>query len=212
MPIKIFTALLVQDVQNDFMEDGAMPVVGAESILQPISKIAATFSRVIATQEFRPQDHILFASSHKGRKPGDEIEVNGEKLVLTPSFCVEGTEGADFARGLHLPMSRVIAILKGTDPKLDTYSAFLEADRKTQTGLQSYCEDRFVNRIYLCGLSRGGSLVRTALDALHYGHQLYWVSDAVAGLEKADEAGIGLLKAKGVKFITSDEVLSREIL
>ena len=84
MPIKIFTALLVQDVQNDFMEDGAMPVVGAESILQPISKIAATFSRVIATQEFRPQDHILFASSHKGRKPGDskwgEIGFNAELL------------------------------------------------------------------------------------------------------------------------------------
>lgn len=212
MPIKIFTALLVQDVQNDFMKDGAMPVAGAEAVLEPISKIAATFSRVIATQEFRPQNHVLFASSHEGKKPGDEIEVNGEKLVLTPGFCVEGTVGADFARGLRLPMSRVIAILKGTDPTLNTYSAFLEADRKTQTGLQSYCEDRFVNRIYLCGLSRDGSLVKTALDALHYEHQLYWVTDAVAGLNDADDAGISILKAKGVKFITSDEVLSRDVL
>ena len=108
-------------------------------------------------------------------------------------------------------MSRVIAILKGTNAKIDTYSAFLEADRKTQTGLQSYCEDRFVNRIYLCGLSRDGSLVRTALDALHYEHQLYWVTDAVAGLTAEDDTGIGLLKAKGVKFVTSNEVINREI-
>lgn len=212
MPIKIFTALLVQDVQNDFMKDGAMPVKEAESVLEPISKIAATFSRVIATQEFRPENHSSFADSHAGKKVGEVIEIDGEKRTLLPKFCVEGTAGADFARGLHLPMSRVIAILKGTDAKMDSYSAFLEADRKTQTGLQSYCEDRFVNRIYLCGLSRDGSLVKTALDALHYEHQLYWVTDAVAGLTEADETGISLLKAKGVKFVTSDEVLAREIL
>ena len=177
MPIKIFTALLVQDVQNDFMKEGAMPIEGAEAVLAPISKMAATFDRVIATQE----------------------------------FCVEGSEGADFAKGLHLPMSRVIAILKATNEKVDSYSAFLEADRKTQTGLQSYCEDRFVNRLYLCGLSRNGSLIRTTLDAIHYEYQLYWVTDAVAGLTAGDEVGLDLLKAKGVKFVTSDEVESRDI-
>ena len=101
--------------------------------------------------------------------------------------------------------------MKGNDPKLDSYSAILEADRKTQTGLQSYCEDRFVNRIYLCGLSRDGSLIRTALDALHYEHQLYLVSDAIAGLNETDESGLSLLRAKGVKFVTSDEVIAREI-
>lgn len=211
MPIKIFTALLVQDVQNDFMKDGALPVAGAEAVLEPISKMAATFDRVIATQEFRPDNHVVFADSHAGMKPGEHIDCDGQKIVLTPKFCVEGSTRADFARGLRLPMSRVIAILKGTNAKIDTYSAFLEADRKTQTGLQSYCEDRFVNRIYLCGLSRDGSLVRTALDALHYEHQLYWVTDAVAGLTAEDDTGIGLLKAKGVKFVTSNEVINREI-
>ena len=144
-------------------------------------------------------------------KPGESIDCDGQKIILTPKFCVEGSVGADFARGLRLPMSRVIAILKGTNAQIDTYSAFLEADRKTQTALQSYCEDRFVNRIYLCGLSRDGSLVRTALDALHYEHQLYWVTDAVAGLTAEDDTGIGLLKAKGVKFVTSNEVINREI-
>lgn len=211
MPIKIFTALLVQDVQNDFMKEGAMPVVGAESVLEPISKMAATFDRVIATQEFRPENHVVFADNHEGKKPADVIESNGQNVVLTPKFCVEGSVGADFACGLHLPMSRVIAILKGTNPNIDSYSAFLEADRTTQTGLQSYCEDRFVNRIYLCGLSRDGSLIRTALDALHYEHQLYWVTDAVAGLNEKDEAGLELLKLKGVQFVTAQEVIDREI-
>lgn len=211
MPIKIFTALLVQDVQNDFMAAGAAPVAGAEAVLEPISKMAATFDRVIATQEFRPENHVIFADSHEGKKPGDKIDVDGKEVVLTPKFCVEGTTGADFAKGLRLPMSRVIAILKGNDPMLDSYSAFLEADRKTRTGLQSYCEDRFVNRIYLCGLSRDGSLIRTALDALHYEHQLYLVSDAIAGLNETDESGLSLLRAKGVKFVTSDEVIAREI-
>ena len=211
MPIKIFTALLVQDVQNDFMAAGAAPVAGAEAVLDPISKMAATFDRVIATQEFRPENHVIFADSHEGKKPGDKIDVDGKEVVLTPKFCVEGTTGADFAKGLRLPMSRVIAILKGNDPMLDSYSAFMEADRKTQTGLQSYCEDRFVNRIYLCGLSRDGSLIRTALDALHYEHQLYLVSDAIAGLNETDESGLSLLRAKGVKFVTSDEVIAREI-
>ena len=137
MPIKIFTALLVQDVQNDFMKDGALPVAGAEAVLEPISKMAATFDRVIATQEFRPDNHVVFADSHAGMKPGESIDCDGQKIILTPKFCVEGSVGADFARGLRLPMSRVIAILKGTNAQIDTYSAFLEADRKTQTGLQS---------------------------------------------------------------------------
>ena len=211
MPIKIFTALLVQDVQNDFVKKGAMPIEGAEAVLAPISKMAATFDRVIATQEFRPESHILFADNHEGKKPGDKVEIDGQELELTPKFCVEGTQGADFAKGLRLPMSRVIAILKATNEKVDSYSAFLEADRKTQTGLQSYCEDRFVNRLYLCGLSRNGSLIRTALDAIHYEYQLYWVTDAVAGLTAGDEVGLDLLKAKGVKFVTSDEVESRDI-
>lgn len=211
MPIKIFTALLVQDVQNDFMKEGVLPVKDAEAVLDSISKVAATFDRVIVTQEFRPENHIIFADSHEGKRVGDKIVVDDKEITLTPKFCVEGTVGADFAQGLRLPMSRVIAILKGTNPQIDSYSAFLEADRKTATGLQSYCEDRFVNRIYLCGLSRSGSLVRTALDAIHYKHQLYVITDAVAGLTLEDEAGMSLLKAKGVKFVTSNEVIGREV-
>ena len=154
MPIKIFTALLVQDVQNDFMKDGALPVAGAEAVLEPISKMAATFDRVIATQEFRPDNHVVFADSHAGMKPGESIDCDGQKIILTPKFCVEGSVGADFARGLRLPMSRVIAILKGTNAQIDLFgilrSRSQNADRLTvllrRPFRQSYLSLRLVAR------------------------------------------------------------------
>lgn len=191
MPVKIFTALLVQDVQNDFLPNGACPVEGAESILDNIAKMAAGFDRVIVTQEFRAADHVSFADK--------------------PAFCVEGTVGADLARGLRLPMSRVIAILRGTDKTQDSYSAFLEADRKTQTGLKSYCEDRFVNRLYLCGISRDGSLLRTALDAHHFGIEVLWVRDAVVGMTEAESSMLATFADKGVQSVTTEEVLTRSV-
>ena len=114
---------------------------------------------------------------------------------------------------MPLPMSRIIAILKGTHAEIDSYSAFLEADRKTETGLEAYCKDRFVNRIYLCGLNVDDSLVRTAFDALHYQIEVFWVTDAVAGIDAcADDFKLKSLRQHGVKFVTSQEVLSRQIL
>lgn len=213
MPIKIFTALIVQDMQNDFMSEGVLPVAGAETVMVPIAAMAETFSRVIVTQDFRPANHIVFAESHSGRKVGETIQTEAGTITLKPKFCIEGSVGADLAKGLRLPMSRVIALLKGTNASIDSYSAFLEADRKTETGLQAYCEDRFVNRVYLCGLNREDGLVHTALDARHYEHDVYWVVDAVAGFDPdgADAATAQALKLKGVHFVTSQEVLNREI-
>lgn len=213
MPIKIFTALLVQDMQNDFMSGGALPVAGAETIFEPIARMAETFSRVIVTQDFRPEHHVVFASAHPGKKPGDTFQTAFGEVVLKPDFCVEGSAGADMARGLRLPMSRVIAILKATNPDMDGYSAFLEADRKTATGLQAYCEDRFVNRLYLCGINREDALVHTALDARHYEHGVYWVTDAVVGFDPQgrDKAAFEAMQLHGVHFVTSEEVVGREV-
>ena len=213
MPIKIFTALVVQDMQNDFMADGALPVAGAETVMAPIAAMAETFSRVIVTQDFRPENHVAFAENHPGHQVGETIQTEAGDVRLKPKFCLEGSVGADLAKGLRLPMSRVIAILKATNAGIDSYSAFLEADRKTETGLQAYCEDRFVNRIYLCGLNREDQLVHTALDARHYEHDVYWVTDAIAGFDAqgADAATAEALKLKGVHFVTSQEVLNREV-
>ncbi len=184
MPVKVFTALVVQDVQNDYMRT----VADAETILAPISEMAQTFERVILAQDFKPEDHVSFAG--------------GQKL------CVEGTAGADMPSTLRLPMSRMIAILKGTRKDIDSYSAFLDADRKTETGLKSYCDDRFVNRLYICGLNVHNGLVRTALDALHYGLEVYWVTDAVAGFDDNNRTA---MVHKNLHFITKAEVLVREI-
>lgn len=191
MPVKIFTALLVQDVQNDFMPQGACPISGAESVLDNIAAMAASFDRVIVTQEYRAADHVSFSDK--------------------PAFCVEGTVGADLARGLRLPMSRVIAILRGTDKTQESYSAFLEADRATQTGLKSYCDDRFVNRLYLCGISRDGSLLRTALDAHHFGIEVFWVCDAVVGLSEAECSMLASFADKSIVRVTTKDVINRPV-
>ncbi len=212
MAIKIFTALLVQDVQNDYLTDGVRPVEGAEAVFAPISEMAKTFERVIVSQDYKPENHISFVDNHAGRTVGETVESEFGPVVLTQKCCVEGTQGADMPRQMPLPMSRIIAILKGAQAGVNSYSAFLEADRKTETGLDAYCKDRFVNRIYLCGLNVDDSLIRTAFDALHYEIEVYWVKDAVAGIN-ADQDAFKLksLKDHGVHFVTMQEVLAREI-
>lgn len=213
MPVKVFTALVVVDVQNDFMEGGALAVPNASEIIEPINRMATTFERVIVTQDWHPENHVSFAANHEGKKVGDKIELPYGEQMLWPVHCVEGTHGADLAPGLRLPMSRVIAILKGNHQDVDSYSGLLEADRKTHTGFHAYCEDRFVNRLYLCGLATDFCVMWTALDAIHLGYEVYLVTDATRGIDinGSLEAAMDHMKMAGVKMITSEEVIAREI-
>ena len=213
MPVKIFTALVVVDVQNDFMPGGALAVPDAQEIIEPINAMAKTFERVIVTQDWHPQNHISFASRHAGAKVGDTVQVSYGEQKLWPDHCIEGTAGADLCPQLRLPMSRVIAILKGSNPDIDSYSGLLEADRKTQTGFQAYCEDRFVNRLFICGLATDFCVMWTALDAIHMGHEVFVVSDACKGIDVDGslEAAMQTMKKAGVQFVTSQQVIDREI-
>lgn len=212
MTIKVFTALLVQDVQNDYLSNGVCPVGGAEDTFSAISEMAKTFERVIVAQDFKPENHISFVENHTGCTVGDMVESEFGPITLTKQCCVEGTSGADLPSQLRLPMSRIIAILKGTHASINSYSAFLEADRKTETGLDAYCKDRFVNRIYLCGLNVNDSIIRTAFDALHFQIEVFWVKDAIAGIDpQNDEVKLKSLVDHGVKFVTMQEVIDREV-
>lgn len=213
MPVKVFTALVVVDVQNDFMEGGALAVPNASEIIDPINRMAPTFERVIVTQDWHPEDHVSFAASHEGKNVGDKIQLPYGEQMLWPVHCVEGTRGADLAPGLRLPMSRVIAILKGNHKDVDSYSGLLEADRKTHTGFHAYCEDRFVNRLYICGLATDFCVMWTALDAIHLGYEVYLVTDATRGIDVNGslEAAMDHMKMAGVKMVTAEEVINREI-
>ncbi len=130
--------LLVVDVQRDFLPGGALAVPDGDAVVAPANRLGRLFSHVVLTQDWHPPGHASFATSHPGRQPFDSVALPYGPQVLWPEHCVQGTPGADFAPGLDLPHAELV-IRKGCRPGIDSYSAFLEADRTTPTGLAATC-------------------------------------------------------------------------
>src|SRR5712691_7609140 len=123
-------ALVAIDVQNDFCPGGALAAPRGDEGVPVISRLTQRFPHVILTQDWHPRGHVSFASSHAGRKPFETIELAYGKQVLWPDHCVQGTEGAALHPALSIPQAELV-IRKGHHRSIDSYSAFLEADRKT---------------------------------------------------------------------------------
>ena len=130
-------ALLVIDVQNDFCPKGALAVAGGDMIIQPINAAMDKFDIVVLTQDWHPTDHKSFASSHANKKPFDTVEMSYGDQVLWPDHCIQGSVGAGFQPDLNHTRADVI-IRKGSNPAVDSYSAFYENDKVTPTGLHGY--------------------------------------------------------------------------
>lgn len=165
-------ALLVIDMQPDFMPGGALPVAEGDQLPQRVGAIMPRFSTVVATQDWHPADHLSFASSHEGRKPYNQIEMYGHPQTLWPDHCVQGTPGAVLHGGL--PRHAISLILrKGANPAVDSYSAFYEnygPDKKRgATGLMGFLFERRVRRVFVCGLARDFCVKWTAEDASRNG-------------------------------------------
>jgi nicotinamidase/pyrazinamidase len=136
-------ALIVVDVQNCFVPGGSLAVTNGDQIVPLVNALARRFQNVILTQDWHTPSHISFASSHPGKKPFDMVELPYGTQVLWPDHCVQGTEGADLVKGLSIPNAQLV-IRKGFNPNVDSYSAFIEADKKTRTGLDGYLKTRGV--------------------------------------------------------------------
>jgi nicotinamidase/pyrazinamidase len=175
-------ALLIVDVQIDFCPGGNLAVNRGDSIIPAINSISGKFHCVVATQDWHPADHISFASNHIGKKPFDRVIVNGIEQVLWPDHCVQGTDGAEFHPALDTKKVRLI-LRKGTNPELDSYSAFFENDRKTSTGLEYYLKGLGYGEVFLCGLATDVCVYYTALDALRLGFKTFLVEDASMGVD-----------------------------
>lgn len=156
--------LLVVDIQNDFCEGGALAVPGADEIVQPINEVASKFRHVVLTQDWHPGGHRSFASAHRGRQPFEMIEVAYGQQILWPDHCVQGTRGAEFHSALRIPHAELI-LRKGCHPDIDSYSAFVENDRTTRTGLAGYLSERGFNRVFLAGLALDFCVRYSAEDA-----------------------------------------------
>ena len=197
--------LLVVDVQNDFMPGGALAVPNGDEIVPIVNRLAAEFEHVVLTQDWHPRDHRSFAANHEGRRPFETVTLDYGEQVLWPVHCVQGTQGAALHENLDIAHARLV-IRKGYRRAVDSYSAFIEADRKTPTGLAGYLREHHVTRVWCCGLATDYCVAWSALDARSAGFDVVVVEDACRAIdldgslararEQLDAAGVTRMNAE----------------
>ncbi|HKQ27301.1 MAG TPA: bifunctional nicotinamidase/pyrazinamidase [Burkholderiales bacterium] len=199
-------ALIVVDVQNCFVPGGSLAVTNGDQIVPLVNALAQRFQNVILTQDWHTPSHISFASSHPGKKPFDMVELPYGTQVLWPDHCVQGTEGAELVKGLSIPNAQLV-IRKGFNPNVDSYSAFIEADKKTRTGLDGYLKTRGVKSVYVCGLATDFCVAWTALDARKLGFSAAVVEDLCRGIDTQGSLAKAWaeMKTAGVRRIQSSD-------
>ncbi|QJI39972.1 bifunctional nicotinamidase/pyrazinamidase [Pseudomonas sp. ADAK2] len=201
------TALLVIDVQNDFIPGGQLAVPEGDLIVPLINQLGGQFKQVIIAQDWHPAGHASFASSHPGRQPYEMIQLPYGEQTLWPVHCVRDTPGSALHADLDLPHAQLI-IRKGCNPDIDSYSAFLEADRTTTTGLAGYLKERGIDTVYMVGLALDFCVMYSALDARAAGFNAIVVLDAcraidldgslAAAIERMQVAGVGLIQSTAI--------------
>ena len=198
-------ALLVVDLQHDFLPGGALAVQGGEEVVAPIARLAPAFETVIATQDFHPEGHVSFASAHPGKKPYEAIALPFGTQELWPDHCVQGGHGAQLHPGL--PDRAVTLVLrKGTRRDADSYSAFRENvgrdGKRSTTGLAAWLDARGQRRVFLCGLARDFCVKWSALDAAAAGFETYLLDDLTRAVFPAQRAEVdAALASAGVKVL-----------
>jgi nicotinamidase/pyrazinamidase len=199
-------ALLVIDVQNCFIPGGSLAVKEGDLIVPLINRFAKSFSNVVLTQDWHTADHVSFASQHPGKKPFETIKLDYGTQVLWPDHCVQGTEGAQIHSGIDIPQAQVV-IRKGYHRDVDSYSGFLEADRKTETGLAGYLKGRKIKQVFVCGLATDYCVAWSALDARKFGFQASVIEDACRGIDINGSVAAAWkdMTAAGVKQIQSSD-------
>ena len=201
------SALIVVDVQNCFLPGGSLAVKDGEQVILVINRISKSFENVVMTQDWHTPHHVSFASTHDGKKPFEMIKLSYGNQVLWPDHCVQGTDGASIAKDINIPQAALI-IRKGFHNDVDSYSAFVEADKETYTGLASYLKERKIDTVFVTGLATDFCVAWTAIDARHAGFTVYVVDDACRGIDingsvaKAWED----MTAAGVKKIQSSDI------
>ncbi len=200
-------ALIVVDIQNDFLPGGALAVPRGDETVAIANRLMPLFPTVVLTADWHPADHSSFASQHAGKSPYDVVPMPYGNQVLWPDHCVAGTSGADFAAGLETVRAHAV-IRKGTDKNCDSYSGFLAADRKTPTGLAGYLKSRGVTTVFVCGLATDFCVAWTAQDAAAAGFKTYLIEDASRAIDAggALAAAMAGLKTAGVGVIEKKDV------
>jgi len=205
--VQLRSALLVIDVQNDFTPGGALPVAEGDVIVPLINRLGSQFKHVIIAQDWHPAGHASFASSHEGRVPYQTVQLPYGPQVLWPDHCVQGSRGAELHPQLNLPHAQLI-LRKGCHPDIDSYSAFVEADRVTPTGLAGYLAERYIDTVFLVGLALDYCVAWSALDARAAGFNTFVLLDACRAIDlngSLDKA-IRQMQEAGVELMESGDI------
>ncbi|MFX1487857.1 MAG: bifunctional nicotinamidase/pyrazinamidase [Promethearchaeota archaeon] len=201
-------ALLIIDVQNDFIPGGSLPVEEGDLIIKDINKIIKKFKKkeghIVLTQDWHPPNHLSFASNHPGTKPGDEFTSQDGAIgpVLWTDHCVQNTKGAQFHKDLKVKLADKI-IQKGMNPNVDSYSGFQDNDKKSETGLRVYLNSVNIKRIFVCGLALDYCCYFTAVDGVDFGFDVYFLVDQTRGIDLPEgniNVALNNMKAKEIKF------------
>jgi nicotinamidase/pyrazinamidase len=204
-------ALLLIDIQNDFLPGGALAVPFGDEILDPVNALIPRFELVIASQDWHPANHASFAANHPGKGVGDRIVVDGVPQILWPVHCVQNTPGAALSPALNRAGIHQV-VQKGQDPLIDSYSAFYDNEHRRSTGLAELLRARDVSHLFLAGLATDYCVQFSALDALAEGFAVTLVEDAARGvnLHPADVANaVALMRGRGATLTTSAALLTK---
>ena len=199
-------ALILVDIQNDFVPGGTLAVPAGDTIIPLVNELQNSFDLVVATQDWHPKNHKSFASNHIEKKPFEKISLHGLEQVLWPDHCLQGSPGAQLHSQLNV--NKVEAIFrKGMDPEIDSYSAFYDNGYKKSTGLAGYFRERKVQKVFVCGLAADYCVYYTAKDALRENFETYIIEDATRAIDPN-----GFVKAKDEILSTGGQIISSDVL
>jgi nicotinamidase/pyrazinamidase len=176
--------LLIVDIQNDFCPGGGLAVPRGDEVVPIVNGLASRFQHVVLTQDWHPRGHLSFASTYADKKPYETVELAYGTQVLWPDHCIQGTRGADFRTDLQVPHAELV-LRKGYHREIDSYSAFVENDRKTATGLAGYLRERGFTRVFVAGLAFDFCVRYSAEDAHREGFKVTVVEDACRAIDIA---------------------------
>ena len=200
--------LLAIDLQRDFMPGGALAVSEGDRVTPLVNALMARFDNVVVTQYWHPAGHASFASTHPGAQPFSTTRLAYGLQTLWPDHCVQGTAGAELHPGLETKAAFLI-LRKGMNADVDSYSAFVEADRKTTTGLGALLQARGVKRVFACGLATDFCVAFSALDARAAGFETFVIEDACRAIDADNSLARAWerMNGVGVKRLQSGEIL-----
>lgn len=209
-------ALLITDLQNDFLPGGSLPVSGGEEIVPLVNEIVHyPFDLIVAVKDWHSSDHGSFVNNHEGKSVGDQINLGGLNQILWPSHCVQGTRGSEFAAGWDLTEVDKI-FYKGINPLIDSYSGFFDNGHRQSTGLDVYLTDKGIKKIFIVGFALEYCVKYSAFDALQLGFEVYVIVDVCRGLNlvfaevqqallQMQKGGAILISIKDLKGLLEDE-------